>query len=111
MALESYARNVFGSKQLGDLSLISFVIQANQSLVTPGCSISAGTGGAYTCTMPGAPFLLCLSRETINAAAKTVTVTALSTTNGVTTFTLTFSGGSNPATTEEAHVAFLVGAP
>lgn len=111
MALPDFARNVFGPAQQGDLSLVTFVITATQSIVCPGCTISAGVNGVYTCTMPSGAFRVCLSRETVNAAAKTVTVTALSTTAGVTTFTLTFSGNANPATTEEAHVAFLVGNP
>lgn len=109
MALQDYARNLFAPQTLGDVSLVYFVIKASESIVSPDCTISAGVAGAYTCTMPAGQLLICVSRETVNAAAKTVTVTALSTTAGVTTFTLTFSGGSNPATTEEAHVAFLVG--
>lgn len=110
MAQEAYARNLFGNKLNGDLSLVTFSITASASAAPPNGSISAGAAGVYTCTMPASQTRVCIAREVVDAGAKTVVVSGFTTSNGVTTFTLTFSGGSNVTGVEEAHVAFLCGA-
>lgn len=73
MALESYARNVFGSRQLGDLSLV--LIQAvmvsgapvlTASASSPNVTIALAAPGNFTVTFPN-----CVSAHLIGAWVST----------------------------------------
>lgn len=114
MALESYARNVYGQVGFGDLSIVNIVITSSgrdTDRSSPNTTVGSGAAGVYACTMPAGQFQILLGREvrdTGAAGAKTVTVSGYSVSNGVASFNITLSGGSNVASTEEVFVTFLV---
>jgi hypothetical protein len=58
--------------------------------------------------MPGGVGVISIAQETVNAGTDKMTITSLSTTSGVTTFTATKSDGVNATGSEEIHLAFLV---
>lgn len=73
MALESYARNVYGSRQLGDLSLvlIQAVMVAGAAVLTasassPDVTITLGVTGNFAITFPR-----CVSAHLIGAWVST----------------------------------------
>ncbi len=114
MSLAAYARNLYGPTKLVDLNLVAIVITStgrDADRSAPGTTVGAGASGVYACTMPAGQFQILIGREvrdTGAAGSKTVTVSGYSVSNGVASFNVTLSGGSNVASTEEVFVTFLV---
>lgn len=116
MALESYARNIFGSKQLGDLSVVQIKIGAGSGQAaliaadsSPEVTVATPGAGVYTITFRGGQSVFCVGQECVNSGTDKISVTALSQTNGVVTFTATKSDGADCAGSEQMHICFLVG--
>lgn len=117
MALESYARNVFGSKQLGDLSVVQIKIGAGAGQAaliaadsSPDVTVATPGAGAYTVTFPGGQNVLSVGQECVNSGTDKVSVTALTQTNGRVTCTVTKNDATDCAGAEQIHLTFLVGA-
>lgn len=114
MALPSSCRNLFGAQQHVDINVVTIVITASgrdADRSSPETTVGAGSSGVYACTMPAGQFQVLVGREvrdTGAAGSKTVTVSGYSVANGVASFNVTLSGGSNVAATEEVFVTFLV---
>jgi len=111
MALQSTCRNLFGAQQHVDINVVTIVITANgrdADRSSPETTVGAGSSGAYVCTMPSGQFQVSVGQETVNSSTDKVSITSLSSANGVTTFTATKSDGVNAAGAEEMHITFLV---
>jgi hypothetical protein len=59
--------------------------------------------------MPGGEKLISVGQHTVNSSTDKLTVTSLTQTNSVVTFTVTKSDSTNAAGAEEIHLTFLVG--
>lgn len=111
MALAAYARNIYAPTRFVDLNLVPIVITAagrDTNRTAPEVSVGAGAAGVYAITMPAGQSQILFSREVVNAAAKTVVISAITVAGGVASFSITLSGGANAAGGEEIHVAFGV---
>lgn len=112
MALESTCRNLYAAQQFVDVNVVTIVItasgrDANRSCPNTTVGAFAGTG-AIVCTMPSGQFQVSIGQECVNSGTDKIAITALSSANGVTTFTATKSDGADPAGSEEIHLTFLV---
>ena len=122
MALEGYARTLFGQRSLGDLSLV--VIQAtiaggsgaptrDTDISSPGTTITRDSAGQYSITFPPGQFFIPLTAETVLAeqAGSAGYLEAFSATSG----TASYEFGVTPGTAAEVAdntrlcIAFLVG--
>src|SRR5690606_10010321 len=111
MALASYARNLYAPQAFIDVNLVTIVITAagrDASRSSPDTAVGAGASGAYVCTMPSGVKQVLVGADTVNSSTDKVSVTSLSSSGGVTTFTATKSDGANAAGSEEIHLSFLV---
>ncbi len=125
MALENYARNLFGSKSLGDLSLV--VIKATMvagapvrdpASSSPDTTIALGTAGQFTGTFPAGVVAIWLNvLVDRNAEAAGVGQSAHAeglSAAGTFAFETTSETVDTPVTPTDGsviHVAILVGAP
>jgi len=113
MALPATCRNLYAPQAFIDCSFVTLVITStgrDADRSSPETTVGAGAAGVYACTMPAAQFQILLGREvrdTGAAGGKTVQVSGYSVANGVASFNVTLSGGSNAASTEEVFVTFL----
>lgn len=111
MALESYCRNLFGSKMLGDLSLVLIKIQDTAIVAgesSPDCTVTAAGSGVYNLTFPKAERGFVLSTKHLavgSATAEDAELTAFSATAG----TATIDTGSDLSGGDQCHVAILLG--
>ncbi len=119
MAQEGYASNVYGSKQLGDLSIVQIKLGAGAGAAariaaesSPGTDVDTGShaGGVYIVTFPGGQNVMSVGQEVINKTTVKIALTAVSQTAGVVTATATTSDASILAGVEQIHLTFLVGA-
>ena len=114
MALPSTCRNLYAPQQFVDVTLVTIVITSagrDADRSSPETTVGAGASGVYACTMPAGQFQVLIGRDvrdTGAAGGKTVQVSGYSVSNGVASFNVTLSGGSNVASTEEVFVTFLV---
>lgn len=113
MSLSDYARNIYAPSQFVDVNVITVVIvngstPRDPTRSSPDTTVVDATNGAYTVTMPSGVKQVCVGQEMVNATTEKVSVTALSSANGRTTFTATASGGAALAAGEEMHLTFLV---
>jgi len=119
MALADYALNVFGSRQLGDVSLVEFSLSAGAGDAArivaecgPNTSVDSGShaGGVYILSWEAGTSNLVLGFD-ILGSTRTVTASLVTVTNNTASITLTVSGGSILLSSERLHVAILAGRP
>lgn len=111
MALQAYGRNLYAPTKFVDVSVVTIVITASgrdADRSSPDTTVGAGSSGAYVCTMPSGVKQVSVGQETVNSGTDKVSITSLSSSAGVTTFTATKSDGVNAAGSEEMHLTFLV---
>lgn len=115
--LEAYARNIFAPTQFVDVSVVTLVLVSGATprdplRSSPRTTAVDATGGVYTCTMPSGMKQINIAQGTVNspgtAPGDKVTVHGLTSTNGVTTFSVTKSDTTALTGSEEIHLVFLV---
>jgi hypothetical protein len=112
MALPDYARNLFGSKQLGDLSLVSVVVAADgtrdSTLSAPETTVTAAGSGVYDITFPKATkgFVLAANLVTTNSDGVFVEIKAFDADAG--TCQLELSDEANLSSSETIHLHLLL---
>jgi hypothetical protein len=122
MALESTCRNLFGSRQLGDLSVVIVTLiagsgQAALSASRSNSSITVATpgSGVYTVSFPCGTFVTSVGQETVNAPGTApgdkLTISGAAISNSTYTCTVTKSDTTDLTGSEEIHLTFITGAP
>lgn len=117
MALDSYARTLFGPVQQGDLSLVLIKLGAGSAQAaladgsSPDVSVATPGGGVYNITFPSGERGMVLGEPSCVASPGTApgdkaTITAFSATAG--TLSLTKSDTTNLTGAEQIHLVVLL---
>lgn len=109
MSLAAYARNLYAPQLFVDVSVVTIVVNVNGRDATRSSpnTTAVDAAGTVACTMPSGQKQILLSANMVNAGTDKVSVTALASTGGVTSFTATATGGAVSGT-REMHLVFLV---